>query len=926
MPRSLADSLKAFFGPGPPIRGYGYLVMVRRLYQLLAIGSRDSMHTRHREYMRSLSETEQRVLHLLEEWWDGWYKDDTLTRFTKGTLIAYAFFELYEYYDTQGEVNGFEHLLVEEDDKSLYQTVKTQILETHDGEFYGYLAWRIRRERLAGNRVFDDPVLTECTLYNGQLFQLAKAELLLDNCPGDARSSLRRRVSPVAACQRIANECVGRGLRLIGPADGDEGTMIELGGRQLRVSIDGAPLRDPRQNDARGLRHCWWNPGATVNNCPWLTERLDMMRDRYGSKGDRVGMEAPNWRRWLCGCPWSTKSPVTSNPYDEDDYEEDDLMDPETDLRDLFWTQQQLDLKGPPYYLWSIKEKKTVKVADFDVLPQYAVISHTWGRWRTPGEDVIMEGVPWTVPANSRFDVATLPDMIEQALFAEDYAWIDLFCIPQDRNDAEQQRICCRELTRQMQIFKNANTAVAWIFDVEDWRPTAAALAYLAIVFHNNSTGKDTTDLMPLYEMVLAAAAEHATDRCGLMDGDVYADSGIEGHASANGWFSSLWTLQESLIRPDMLLLNRNWQPLVVWQISITLDTIASLVLLRDTMFNQSSTPSQERRADLLESSRRLPPGPREIYALFSTTGMVQLANPSQLSALILAGKRFCKHSRSQAIMSVTGATLWFCNGDFHQFSHPESPDDMIFGLYEPAFINEVLQLVGGSFFMCENEVTTLEVPAPSPVPSEGNSINVRRVSAICGSMLPFSPGSAGRYCLIEPKRRSLVDHPSVRGWRCGIGRNLLTGFNSGDVFLPTAVIVAANCEWEAEPLESVMGGPSSSTSNTVTTQPTQRAKRRVSPRDHPLKGTVQGGAPTSTDDPGQPVKLDDIDIDEWVARFNLDTFAVCVMSSPTEVVGVLLQRPGFGHGPLIKTGMFEMEDKEGVQLPEACHLNWTVL
>lgn len=821
------------------------------------------------------------MLYLLEEWWGGLIQEDLLAQVTKGVLFAYAIYEMGSYGDGDGAI-GFEEFLDGEEDRALYGEVKTQVLHTREGAYYNCLAWRAMRERQRGGGVVDDPILIDSTAYNRELFHLAKSELLLANCPEELRKSTREKSARLAACQRVANECITNGLRLVRPSD--EGNLVELAGQQLRVRINGTMLQDPRV--AKVLGDCFWNPGASIERCPWLNAQ---------------GAGA-----------------TTSDGDDDSDSEF---------FGDL-----------PPYYLWHVKEKRTVRVFDLLFVPRYDVISHTWGRWRIPGVDVPIEGVPWAVPANSRFDVTTLPSLLQNAGFVADYVWVDLFCIPQDRNDPAQQAICRMELMRQASIFQKAETAVAWLFDIENWRPTAAALGYMAIEYHNNCTSDDT-ELKPLYEMVLETTAGFAADRCGLLLGNLDDEE-----KEIIGWFSSLWTLQEALMRPDILLLNRDWEPLTVWHVTITLDTIASLILCRHINFKSDWQATQQLEL-VRERDQRLPIGAREVYELFSRTGMVQIAIPSQLSALILGGRRICKHSRSQAIMSVVGATKWFSNNNFRQFSHPESEDEMIFGLYEPEFINEVCRLVGGSFFMCRNEGTTVSNPGGTT-----RNDRVRTISLISGSILPFSPGSAGRFCHIPSKERGFVDHPSVAGWRIGVGRDIWTGFKGGEVLLPTVAILAANCDWESTPHVSLTEevpaaamtrrdspvsptrepGPSSATelaspsATPPVAQPTTRT--RVPPRTRPLKGTVQGNPVASEHDPTKAVELDGINIDEWLAKFDDDTFAICVMSNRTEVHGVLLQRLGFGHGPLVKIGVFEMEDEEGIRMPEACEVNWTVI
>ena len=964
--RWLGGRVDAFFGPQPSLRDYGYLAMMRRLCQLLSVGGMNSGHPRRIEFLRSLRESERRVLWLLEEWWHGFIKDETLTTFTKGILFGYAIYELYAYQDKQDESTGFEHLLVKDAERELYQRAKTQILETREGEFFGHLRWRVQREHATGRMEQTDQVLTDITAYNGALFRLVRVELLLEACPADTRMSMRVTAGTLAACQRVGNECIGRGLKLIGPPDeGDETREVDMAGQVLRVSIHPQQLADPRTPPkGKGLIYSNWNPGAMVDSCPWLTERMEageriLAEEEEEEKKDlgaRVGAMAEKSdgskiKDEVNETDGEKKGEIVRLADSSDkDVERNRAIQAKTakavsallNLDDLLWNLQQLDLVGPPYYLWSITDRKTVRVQDLDEAPPYAIVSHTWGRWRIPGQDVAVPGLPWLVPANSRFDVAALPDMLQEAGFPEDHVWIDLFCIPQDRGDTEQQRICRSELVRQAYIFQGASTAVAWLFDVDDWRPVSAALAYLAVEYHNNATTKEHTEQTPLYEMILAASAEHASDRCGLLEGDPYAASHGNGDLTVISWFSSLWTLQESLMRPDMLLLNQRWEPLTVWQVAITLDTIASLVMCRDVMFDDAEMASAGNKAALMAArAARLPPGAREIYTLFSTTGMVQLGRPSPLSALALAGNRVCKHSRSQAIMSVLGATLWFRRDDFRQFSQPEDPKDMIFGLYEPAFINEVFHQMGGDFFLCSNEGATVgkdtireaaanvenqDPPEPEPEPEAGKSssnFSVKVEYIVSGSMLPFSPQSASRFLEQTEKEQGLVDHPSVLAWRIGSGSDVWTGFRRGDVYLPTVVIFAANCEWEEEAVRDP--GDASGQQQTI-------QKIRVPPRARPLTGSVQGNAPPSEQQVAgqtQAVRHAAVDIDQWVAKFDMDTYAVVVQSSPTEVRGVLLQglgEPGLSHGFFVKIGIFDVKDAQGIELPHASKVNWTVL
>lgn len=119
--------------------------MVWNLYRLLAIGGRDSKHPQKVTFLRRLTDVENRVLYLPEEWRDGWIKEDILTRFTKGMLLAYAVFKPGYYYENEEETARFEEFLLGTDNKSLYETVKKQVLKTHEGEYFACVAFRSHR-------------------------------------------------------------------------------------------------------------------------------------------------------------------------------------------------------------------------------------------------------------------------------------------------------------------------------------------------------------------------------------------------------------------------------------------------------------------------------------------------------------------------------------------------------------------------------------------------------------------------------------------------------------------------------------------------------------------------------------------------------------------------------------------------------------
>jgi hypothetical protein len=150
---------------------------------------------------------------------------------------------------------------------------------------------------------------------------------------------------------------------------------------------------------------------------------------------------------------------------------------------------------GLPYYLWDRKEQRTVRVDLLPERPRYIVVSHTWGRWRLrDSPPAMIEGVPWPVPKNSRFDVSELPSILKGITMTTPYMWIDLLCIPQDKSDAGLCKVMSEEIARQGEIFRNANGAMIWFNDVEDWAGLESAVLWFAGTFLKNSKSNGSDD------------------------------------------------------------------------------------------------------------------------------------------------------------------------------------------------------------------------------------------------------------------------------------------------------------------------------------------------------------------------------------------------------------------------------------------------
>lgn len=144
--------------------------------------------------------------------------------------------------------------------------------------------------------------------------------------------------------------------------------------------------------------------------------------------------------------------------------------------------------QGHPYYLWDIRNERTVEVESLIHCPEYICISHTWGRWVDESKPPFqIPGVPWPTPRvkRERFNVEALPQNL-QKLGKGDYVWFDLFCIPQvarkdNRWYEEEYRKrygeevldhwrerADDEIAHQSSIFHGSTGCIAWLNDIQN--------------------------------------------------------------------------------------------------------------------------------------------------------------------------------------------------------------------------------------------------------------------------------------------------------------------------------------------------------------------------------------------------------------------------------------------------------------------------
>jgi hypothetical protein len=177
--------------------------------------------------------------------------------------------------------------------------------------------------------------------------------------------------------------------------------------------------------------------------------------------------------------------------------------------------------------------------------PKYNILSYTWGRFTNPtGRAIQINGVEWSIPAidESHFTVEEFEAVIRQVGRDVDFVWVDIACIHQ-----EDETVKAEDVGNQAGIFRNAHKAFIWLNRLECSTLTGCieeiccdGMFGLMKLGHTGQLADDTTDswtqsIKDGWESVIVALVELFGDH----------------------WFSSLWTLQESILRRDAFILSR---------------------------------------------------------------------------------------------------------------------------------------------------------------------------------------------------------------------------------------------------------------------------------------------------------------------------------------------------------------------------------
>ena len=334
----------------------------------------------------------------------------------------------------------------------------------------------------------------------------------------------------------------------------------------------------------------------------------------------------------------------------------------------------------------------------------------------------------------------------------------------------------------------------------------------------------------------------------------------------SNPWFTSLWTLQEAYLRPDMLLASKDWKLLGVSQhypVNL-LDFISIVMFSREYTKDGEGLPSLDGAAELLE-----------------ICGLSDLLVASPTNILHMGSRRECTGCRAEAIMSVLNAIEWF------QVDNPNPGDAyLINGLYPREFLQEVRERIGSVEFFT-SALNTDSTDLKIILEKIANRTWTSEDLVVRSSLLPFGSNSSPLPTTVEP---FFVRHPTVSSWA-------ITA--DGSVYIPEVALLTIL----ADDVSILLGAGESNNCD------------------------IEG--PHKSND-WKKIEKENVNLSQWLNGYvpEMPNYAVCTHFSPMVVFGLILKE--VSPGQLIKVGTFRTDEDSDIweYLTEMkyCQVDWNVL
>lgn len=155
--------------------------------------------------------------------------------------------------------------------------------------------------------------------------------------------------------------------------------------------------------------------------------------------------------------------------------------------------------------------------------PDYNILSYTWGRWEdAKGQALPIQNTAWEIP-RVRTDGFTIDAFrrVVELVGKDTHMWLDVACIDQKDEPTKME-----EIGKQAAIFKRAKMSYIWLSHTR------------------------VSQIEPIIRRLVNKNEAVRTDRGWLRT--VLKDVKL---VFSDPWFSSLWVLQESFLRPGAILL-----------------------------------------------------------------------------------------------------------------------------------------------------------------------------------------------------------------------------------------------------------------------------------------------------------------------------------------------------------------------------------
>lgn len=187
--------------------------------------------------------------------------------------------------------------------------------------------------------------------------------------------------------------------------------------------------------------------------------------------------------------------------------------------------------------------------------PKYAILTYTWGRFQAiDGSPALpVSGTTWKIPPVKEecFTVSSFQNVINNIGKRFKWLWLDVACI-----DQVQEEVKMAEVSRQVGIFHGATEAYAWLHSLEP-----------AVAFRNMELLARVASYDPLPRQFDSDDSDDEIEEVvnlRLVHDQSQLDSIIEALRITfrDPWFTSLWTLQESILRRDALFLTADGAPM----------------------------------------------------------------------------------------------------------------------------------------------------------------------------------------------------------------------------------------------------------------------------------------------------------------------------------------------------------------------------